>query len=77
MLARMDRNLKSFESVSASLAEILRKINEGEGTLGLFVNDPGVYQKMDSVLSSLDALLIDFRNNPDKFMKELRLVDIF
>ncbi|GMQ83107.1 MAG: MlaD family protein [Rhodothermia bacterium] len=76
-MASLDRNLKSFELVSASLAEILRKINEGQGTLGLFVNDSGVYEKMDSVLSSLDALLVDFRNNPDKFMKELRLVDIF
>ena len=76
-MARLDRNLKSFESVSASLAEIMRKINDGEGSLGLFVNDPGVYQKMDSVLSNLDALLVEFRNNPDKFMKELRLVDIF
>ena len=63
--------------VSASLSDVMRKINEGEGTLGLFVNDPGVYQKLDSVLSSLDALLIEFRTNPDKFMKEFRLVEIF
>lgn len=76
-LVRLDRNLASFESVSASLSDVVRKINEGEGTLGLFVNDPGVYQKLDSVLSSLDALLIEFRTNPDKFMKEFRLVEIF
>ena len=77
VMTRLDQNLQSLESVSTSLSEVLRKINEGEGTLGLFVNDPGVYQKMDSVLSSLDALLVEFRNNPDKFMKELRLVEIF
>lgn len=76
-LVRLDRNLESFEMVSASLSDVMRKINEGEGTLGLFVNDPGVYQKLDSVLSSLDALLIEFRTNPDKFMKEFRLVEIF
>lgn len=76
-LERLDQNLVSLESVSESLADVLRKINEGEGTLGLFVNDPGVYQKMDSVLTNLDALLEDFRNNPDKYLKELRLVDIF
>jgi len=76
-LKRLDQNLVSLESVSESLADVFQKINAGEGTLGLFVNDPGVYQKMDSVLTSVDALLNDFRINPDKYLKELRLVEIF
>ena len=76
-LTHVDRSLESLESMSGSMADLLQKINEGEGTLGLFVNDPGVYNKLDSVLTNLDLLLSDFREHPDKYLKELRLVEIF
>jgi len=76
-LRRLDRNMQSLESVSASLSEVLRKVNEGEGTLGLMVNDPGLYLRLDSVLSNTNALLTEFRAHPEKFLKEMRLVEIF
>jgi len=41
------------------------------------VNDPSAYEKMDSVLTNLGELLSDFRNHPDKYLKELRLIEIF
>jgi phospholipid/cholesterol/gamma-HCH transport system substrate-binding protein len=47
---------------------VLAKINRGQGTLGLLVNDPSVYQRTDSVLIELHALAADIRANPKKYV---------
>lgn len=77
VMDRLDGDLESIARTSDQLSEVLRKINEGEGTLGLLVNDPSMYYKMDSTLSSLNSLMKDFQDHPGKYLKELRLVDIF
>jgi phospholipid/cholesterol/gamma-HCH transport system substrate-binding protein len=56
---------------------LLEKLNTGQGTLGLMINDPGLYHRTDSVLISLEALLADFKANPGKYLKEMRIVDLF
>jgi phospholipid/cholesterol/gamma-HCH transport system substrate-binding protein len=47
---------------------VLSKINRGQGTLGLLVNDPGLFRRTDSVLAELRALTADFRANPKKYV---------
>jgi phospholipid/cholesterol/gamma-HCH transport system substrate-binding protein len=54
---RMDQTLESFDLMASDLSELMRKVNQGEGTLGLLVNDPAVYLRMDSTLMSMNALL--------------------
>ncbi len=77
ILTRLDRNLASLEAMSDNLTEVLRKVNDGEGTLGLLVNDPAMYRKIDTMLTNLNKLLLDFQSHPEKYLKELRLIDIF
>jgi phospholipid/cholesterol/gamma-HCH transport system substrate-binding protein len=76
VLLRLDKNLVSMEKMTDSLTEVLEKVNSGEGTLGRLVNDPAMYEKLDSTLSTLNALMKDFQDHPEKYLKELRLVDI-
>jgi len=40
--------------MSESLASILKKIDEGEGTLGSLVNNPEIYQSLKAVVESLE-----------------------
>ena len=44
------RVLEDFSATTASLQRILDKIEKGEGTLGLLVNDPTVFEDLQSVL---------------------------
>ncbi len=76
-IASLDRELVSLGEASRSLNELLTKVNEGQGTLGMLVNDPSMYQKMDSTLNGINALLADFRVNPGKYLGQMKLVDIF
>jgi phospholipid/cholesterol/gamma-HCH transport system substrate-binding protein len=47
---------------------VLTKINRGQGTLGLLVNDPSLYRRTDSVLAELRALTADVKANPKKYV---------
>ncbi|HMB90853.1 MAG TPA: MlaD family protein [Rhodothermales bacterium] len=77
VLTRMDQNLASLESTTTSLDAAVTKINEGDGTMSLLINDPSLYYKLDSTLTSFDRLLTAFEENPKRFLKDLKLVDVF
>jgi phospholipid/cholesterol/gamma-HCH transport system substrate-binding protein len=47
---------------------VFAKIDRGQGTLGLLVNDPSLYRRTDSVLAELRALTADIRANPRKYL---------
>ena len=69
-LARSE--LKStITNTNKTLAEthlILEKINQGEGTLGLLVNNDSLYQNITSLSQELDLLLKDLQENPKKYV---------
>lgn len=46
---------------------VLVKVDRGQGTLGLLVNDPRLYQNTDSLLSELRALLADVKRQPKRY----------
>jgi phospholipid/cholesterol/gamma-HCH transport system substrate-binding protein len=48
--------------------EILRKINEGEGTIGLLVNNDSLYHNLESLSRDLDILMTDLKENPGKYI---------
>jgi phospholipid/cholesterol/gamma-HCH transport system substrate-binding protein len=47
---------------------ILKKINSSEGSLGLLVNNPSLYQNLNSTSDNLNKLLVDFRENPKRYV---------
>ena len=77
VLATVDQSLASFESTSAQLDLVLAKLNEGEGTLGLMLNDPALYHNLDAAVTNLNQLVLDFQADPKRYLKDLRLVDVF
>lgn len=46
---------------------VLAKVDRGEGTLGLLVNDPSLYRNSDSLLVEMRSLMADFRRDPKKY----------
>ncbi|MEQ9105582.1 MAG: MlaD family protein [Rhodothermales bacterium] len=73
----VDRTLVDVRSVSVELTAVLAALNNGEGTLGMLLKDPSMYHKMDSTLTGLNALMADFQANPGRYLKEMRIVDLF
>ncbi len=76
-LSSMKAMMASLEGTTRRLDRVTAKIDNGEGTLGMLVNDPGLYVQLDSAARNLNALLADFRAHPRRYLRELKLVDIF
>jgi phospholipid/cholesterol/gamma-HCH transport system substrate-binding protein len=57
----LDRFLVSGDSV-------LAKINSGQGTLGLLVNDSSLYIGSDSLVTQLRSLVTDIKANPKRYL---------
>lgn len=73
---RLNRISQSFEKTEGSLRSVmfradsvLIKVDKGHGTLGLMVNDPGLYRHTDSVMVDIRALIADIKKNPRRYIK--------
>ena len=44
------------------------KINAGQGSVGLLVNDPALYRNSDSLVTERRALIADFKAHPKKYV---------
>jgi ABC-type transporter Mla subunit MlaD len=84
MLANLEASSTELESISVNLnsitgdlAQIMRKINEGEGSLGLMVNDPNLYNNLDSLTANMNQLIEQLNENPRHYLRHLKLVRIF
>ena len=51
-----------------SVNNILDKINRGEGSLGLLLNNDSLYNNLNRSSENLDKLLIDLRENPKRYL---------
>ena len=59
--ARLDAFLIASESIAT-------RINTGQGSLGLLVNDPAFYRNSDSLVMELRALVADVKKNPRRYV---------
>ncbi|MFO7608858.1 MAG: MlaD family protein [Candidatus Krumholzibacteriia bacterium] len=67
--ARADTLLADLGVTARRLDTILAKLDEGEGTAALLLNDPAFHQRADSALTSLQRLMDEMRRNPKKYFK--------
>lgn len=61
-----------FASVSNTISElnkILSKINTGQGSVGLLLNDEKLYNELTKSAKDLNLLLEDIKANPSKYVK--------
>ncbi len=50
---------------------LVKKANNGEGTVGALLNDDGLVKKVDDAIKSLDTLLKDVKENPRHYLAPL------
>jgi phospholipid/cholesterol/gamma-HCH transport system substrate-binding protein len=48
--------------------QVMEKINKGEGTVGMLVNDKALYENLNRTAADLDKLMIDMRENPKRYV---------
>lgn len=49
-------------------SSILTKIEKGEGTMGMLINNDSLYRKLDKSSAELEKLIKDLRVNPERYL---------
>jgi len=65
----MERVSAELETAAGSLNGVLGKVNRGEGTLGMLVQDERLYNHLDSLSMNLNLLVRDLRENPQRYVR--------
>lgn len=73
----METLSSGLNETNLTLNEVLSKINNGEGTLGKMVNDPSLYNNIDSLSVNLNQLIKNINDNPGQYLKHMRLIEVF
>ena len=67
--ANISETIIKLNDVMTRTDSIMGKINNGEGTIGMLINDPELYNNLADATSSLDRLLLDIKYNPNKYLQ--------
>jgi len=68
LTARLDRTETSLSRAVARADSVLAKANSRDGTMGLMINDPSLYQQSDSLVRELRTLVADMKKNPKRYI---------
>lgn len=60
--------IKNADATLANVNYVFEKINRGEGSLGMLVNNDTLYNNLENVSYNLNRLIRDLRENPKRYI---------
>lgn len=66
--ANIKQTIANMNSSLMELQALLKKINNGEGTMGMLVTDKQLYDNLTKSTANLESLLADLEANPKKYV---------
>ena len=60
-MQKVDNTLRNVEQMTA-------KLNSNEGTIGLLMRDPGLYNNLNATMMHADSLMIDLKQHPKRYV---------
>jgi phospholipid/cholesterol/gamma-HCH transport system substrate-binding protein len=67
--AHIPETFANINSVVSDVAVIVEKINNGEGSIGMLVNDENLYKDLQKSAEQLHLLMEDIRVNPKRYVR--------
>ena len=64
----VEGTLAKVDATLANVQEFTSQLNSNEGTLGLLMRDPSLYNNLNSTMRSADSLLIDLKAHPKRYV---------
>jgi len=65
--ANISKTIENANSALSSVSSVMEKINKGEGSAGMLINDEKLYKNLTSASGSLDSLLQDMEARPKRY----------
>ena len=64
----LDSTMNYVNSTASNLKQITDKVNSTDSSIGLLLNDKGLYNHIDHTVLSLDSLFMDLKKNPKRYV---------
>ena len=67
--ANLEKLSRNIDSTRIAVNGLINKVNNGDGTASMFLNDNGaLYKRLNGIMTNLDSLVADFKKNPKKYI---------
>lgn len=67
--ANISETILKTNAALADFQKVMTKVNNGEGSLGMLINNPELYNNLESATKNMDLLMEDIRVNPNRYIQ--------
>ena len=67
--ANIEQTLQEINMATSNLSKTLERLENADGTLNKVINDPELYNNLNSTAANLDALMKDLKERPDRYVQ--------
>lgn len=64
----LNETMENVEAISANLKQLTLQLRQPDSSLGLLLNDRGLYDNLNATVNSMDSLLVDIKANPKRYI---------
>ncbi len=64
----LNTTVDNVNDLTANLTQFSKQLNDPNSTLGLLMNDPELYNKLNRVAADVDSLIVDIKKNPKRYI---------
>ncbi len=64
----LDSLVADHQTTTANLRALSDELGKPNSTLGRLINDPSLYDNLNTTISSLDSLFVDIKKNPKRYI---------
>lgn len=64
----LDSLMQNLTQTTAQLQQVSAQLRSRDNTAGLLLNDPSLYNRLDSLVGSADKLMRDLKENPKRYV---------
>ena len=64
----LNATMDNVNQITANLEKFSERLNDEKSSLGLLMNDPELYNRLNSVAANVDSLIVDIKKNPKRYI---------
>lgn len=64
----LQSTMANVDATTSNLVKFSNQLNDQNSTLGLLMNDPELYNKLNRVAADVDSLIVDIKRNPKRYI---------
>ncbi len=64
----LNTTVDNINELTSNLTKFSKQLNDPNSTVGLLMNDPELYKKLNRVAADVDSLILDIKKNPKRYI---------